>query len=209
MLKLGVNEPEIVEVSAAEPELNRPYNTNNNNNRNWNNNNNNRNWNNNNNNRNWNNNRNNNSNYNRNNNRQNNAENPQVNLLSTPPQKPYDIVPNVWNTPANVTIGELLTNPTYRRDLQTTLNMVENRDVLEVEPITTTALKMNARIGDFVISTTPDSGSATSVISSSLTERLGLTVQQIPVQKVRTLIHKVEISGAIENVPIQIGQART
>ena len=47
MLKLEVNEPEIVEVSAAKPELNRPYNTNNNNNsRNWNNNNNNRNWNN-------------------------------------------------------------------------------------------------------------------------------------------------------------------
>src|SRR3989337_3961433 len=32
MLKLGVNKPEIVEVSAAEPELNRPYNINNNSN---------------------------------------------------------------------------------------------------------------------------------------------------------------------------------
>src|SRR3989337_2960721 len=97
--------------------------------------------------------------------------------------------------------GRIINKPTYQRDLQTALNMVENRDVLEVEPITTTTLKINIRIGEFVISTTPDSGSATSVISSSLTERLGLTVQQIPVQKVRTLIHKVEISGAIENVP--------
>jgi len=74
MLKLGVNEPEIVEISTAEPVLNRPYNTNNNqssnnNNRNWNNN-----RNNNNNNRNWNNNRNNNNN-NRNRNNDNNNRN--------------------------------------------------------------------------------------------------------------------------------------
>ena len=75
-----------------------------------------------------------------------------------------------------MTIGELLTNPTYRRDLQTALNTVENRDVLEVEPITTTALKMNIRIGEFVISATPDSGSATSVISSTLAKRISLIV---------------------------------
>ena len=106
-------------------------------------------------------------------------------------------------------MGELLTNPTYRRDLQTALNTVENRDVLEVEPITTTALKMNVRIGEFVVSTTPDSGSATSVISSSLAKRIGLTVQDIPVQRVRTLNHQVEIIGAVENAPIQIGQAET
>jgi hypothetical protein len=106
-------------------------------------------------------------------------------------------------------MGELLTNPTYRKDLQTALNTVENRDVLEVEPITTTALKMNIRIEEFVISTTPDSGSATSVISSSLAKKIGLTVQDIPVQRVRTLSHKVEIIGAVENAPIQIGQAKT
>ena len=104
-------------------------------------------------------------------------------------------------------MGELLVNPTYRRDLQTALNTVENRDVLEVEPITTTALKMNVRIGEYVVSATPDSGSATSVISSSLAEKIGLTVQDIPIQRVRTLNHQVEIIGAVENAPMQIGQA--
>ena len=68
---------------------------------------------------------------------------------------------------------------------------------------------MNVRIGEFVISTTPDSGSATSVISSALATKIGLKVQSIPVQKVRTLNHQVEIIGAIENASIQIGQTKT
>src|SRR5687767_637558 len=67
MLKLGVDKPEVVEISAADPPLNRPYNNNNNRTNNWNNNRPN-NWNNNNNNRsnNWNNNKQNNQNGNNN-----------------------------------------------------------------------------------------------------------------------------------------------
>ena len=40
------------------------------------------------------------------------VETTEINGMSIPPIKDYNIVPTVWNTPVNVTVGELLANPT-------------------------------------------------------------------------------------------------
>ena len=123
---------------------NRNNNQNNNNNpfRNNNNNNNNNNRNNNNNPFRNNNNNNNNSNNNNNNNPFRNNP-PQVNLaethvLSLPPTKPYDIIPDLWNAPVNTTVGSLISSgqTDFSLDVLTALNTNRNRipDVQVTEP---------------------------------------------------------------------------
>src|ERR1043165_5548002 len=160
---------------------------NNNNNRgSWNNNNRNNNQNNNNpfrnNNNNWNNNHNNNNNPFRNNNNNNNPpsqnnnnnnnnnnnpfrNNPsQVNLaethvLSLPLTKPYDIIPDLWNTPVNTTVGSFISSgqTDFSLDVLTALNTNRNRipDVQATEPISITAMKMKIRVKDQLVVATP------------------------------------------------------
>lgn len=147
------------------------------------------------------------------NNRRNNQDQgqPQVNnldlhLLSTPPQKPYDIVPDVWNAPAHATIGELLSNQGYRKDLQTALNTIDNRDVLSIDPVTTTALKMNIRLGNQRIKAIPDSGAALSIITTTLQKKLNLNYTPIAGQNVQALNSEARVIGVMEDTPIKIGQ---
>src|SRR5687768_5426094 len=47
-------------------------------------------------------------------------------VQSTPPIKDYDVVPDIWNAQVHVTVGELLTNDTYRTQALTALNTVHN-----------------------------------------------------------------------------------
>src|ERR1043165_4084799 len=57
----------------------------------------------------------------------NNVGNWGINMLLIPPVREYDIVSDIWNTHAHVTMGELLANNTYREELRTALNTVGNR----------------------------------------------------------------------------------
>src|ERR1044072_5752996 len=197
---------------------NRNNNQNNNNNpfRNNNNNNNNRNNNNNNNNpfRNNNNNNNNNSNNNNNNNGNPFRNNPpQVNMaethvLSLPPTKPYDIIPDLWNAPVNTTVGSLISSgqTDFSFDVLTALNTNRNRipDVQATEPISTTAMKMKIRVKDQLVVATPDTGAAISIISSFLAEQLELNILPIPAQKIQALNSQTQVARVIEDASLQI-----
>ena len=109
----------------------------------------------------------------------NNIEVPEVQALSSPPIRNYDIVPDVWNQHAHVTVEELLANGEYRRDPMTALNIMDNRSINKVEQPTTTALTMNVRIGEEVQKVIPDSGAAVSVISQKLVAKHGFVIKKL------------------------------
>src|ERR1043165_7235057 len=89
----------------------------------------------------------------------------EINLMSTPPIKDYDIVPDIWNAPAKVTVGELLANPQYRAELLTAINTIENREPRSnVNNVSkTTALFMRVRINEHKTKVIPDSGVVVSI----------------------------------------------
>src|ERR1043165_4185135 len=145
-----------------------------------------------------------------NNNNQNRSNNPfevnnlMVNGLSTPPIKAYDIVPDVWNQPAKVTIGELLENQQYRQDLQTALNTMDNR---EINVLDTTALYMNVKINGEFRKAIPDSGAATSVIDQATVTKLGLIMTSYQGENLQALESGIRVIGEVLQPQIQIGQA--
>jgi hypothetical protein len=112
-------------------------------------------------------------------------ETTEVNGLSVPPIKDYDIVPTIWNTLTNATVGELLANPHYRNELLTAIHTMENRELGErnINQVhsKTTALYMTVRVNGKRIQVIPDSRAAVSIISDTTAENLGLKVS--PVQK--------------------------
>ena len=128
-------------------------------------------------------------------------------MLSTPPIKPYDIVPDIWNKSANVTVGELLANNEYRNDLQTILNTMSNKSVNNLDHITTTALTMKINVGKKVVKTIPDSGAAISVISQGLAKRLGLTIEKVEKSDLRALAGNIKTIGVVRNAPLKIATA--
>src|SRR6185369_10645805 len=76
-------------------------------------------------------------------------------VVTLPPVKQYDIVPDIWNQHAHVTVGELLANEQYRQGLRTALNSLDNRtpdsnnpfnNINQVRKIKTTALTMAVKI---------------------------------------------------------------
>src|ERR1044071_7798146 len=94
----------------------------------------------------------------------------EINGLSIPPVKDYDIVPIVWNTQANVTVGELLANPHYRNELLTAIHIMENREssgrINQVNS-KTTALYMTIRLNGQRILVIFDSGATVFIISDT------------------------------------------
>ena len=131
-----------------------------------------------------------------------------TNALSAPPKKAYDIIPDIWNAPAKVTIGELLSNDEYRNDLRTALNTIENYDVNEIKKVETTALAMKVKINGQLVDVTPDSGAALSVISQGLAKKLKLNITPVQENDLRALNSNVRVVGAVEQAPIQIQQAK-
>jgi predicted aspartyl protease len=129
-------------------------------------------------------------------------------LLSQPPIDHYDVVKDVWNAPVNTRVGTLLSNPQYRGQLMTALNTVEDREIFEAEPITTTAAKMKIKINGRVIPATPDSGAALSIISDSLAEQLGLKWDNTKERPVQALSSTTQILGVIEEPKMSIGGAK-
>src|SRR3989337_1010368 len=138
----------------------------------------------------------------------NNIEVPEVQALSSPPIRNYDIVPDVWNQHAHVTVRELLANGEYRKDLMTALNTMDNRSVNQVERATTTALTMNVRIGEEVQTVIPDSGAAVSVISQKLAVKHEFVIKKLEEKELRAIGHEIRIIGIVEKVPLTIGTAK-
>ena len=136
----------------------------------------------------------------------------EVHLLSLPPIQPYDIIPDIWNTPVKTTVGSLLAGGTtdYSRDVLTALNITINQqhEVQNTEPISTTAMKMKVKVNDQLIVSTPDTGAAISIISSSLAKQLNLTALPMPPQKIHALNSQTQVIGVIEDAPIKIQQAK-
>jgi predicted aspartyl protease len=141
-------------------------------------------------------------------------ENTTVNGVSVPPIKDYDIVPTIWNTPANATVGELLANSHYRNELLTAIHTMENRESsgqnINQVHTRTTALYMTVRINEKRVQVIPDSGAAVSIVSDTTAENLGLKV--FPVQKCNLsafgnpleVLGKTEAILKIENVEMLV-----
>ena len=92
----------------------------------------------------------------------------EINGLSTPPIKDYDIVPTIWNTPANVMVGKLLANPHYRNELLTAIHTMKNKETSEnINQINTktTALYMTVRLNGKRIQVIPNSRATVSIVS--------------------------------------------
>ena len=110
-------------------------------------------------------------------------EETEINGLSVPLIKEYDIVPTIWNTPANIIIGELLANPHYQNKLFTAIHTMENRKALgKINQIDskTTALYMTVRLNGKRIQVILDSGVAVSIISDTIAKNLYLVVKLAP-----------------------------
>ena len=61
---------------------------------------------------------------------------------------------------------------------------------------------------DQLVVATSDTEAAISIISSFLAEQLGLTILPIPVQRIQALNSQTQVAGVIENVSLQIQQAK-
>src|ERR1044072_3202171 len=79
----------------------------------------------------------------------------ETHVLSLPPTKPYDIIPDLWNAPVNTTVGSLISSgqTDFSLDVLTALNTNQNRilDVKATEPISTTAMKMKIRVKEQLV----------------------------------------------------------
>ena len=107
-----------------------------------------------------------------------------------------------------MTVGSLLSTGSndYSRDLLTTINMIQNRDLQanEIEPINTTAMKMKLRVKDKVIVAIPNTGAAMSIISDSLAKVLGLPILPINLVKVQVLNNITTMIRVIDKPPLKI-----
>ena len=65
-------------------------------------------------------------------------------------------------------------------------------------------MKMKIRIKDQLVVATPDMGVAILIISFFLAEQLGLTILSIPAQRIQALNSQTQVSGVIEDAPLQI-----
>src|ERR1043166_164926 len=102
----------------------------------------------------------------------------------------------------------LLSNESYRQDLSTALNTINNININEVEPIDTTAIKITVRINQQTIQATLDSGAAMSIISNQLARKLNLIVRPTTPTQVQALNSTTAICEVIEDAPIQIGDVK-
>src|SRR3989337_2606010 len=137
------------------------------------------------------------------------VNNVEVQAISTPPVKPYNIVPDIWNHPANVTIGELLANEKYRNDLQTALNTMKNKSVNNLDHSKLTALTRKVNVNGEVYKAIPDSGAAISVISIKLVKKMGLEdkIVQEDSSKLRALAGHISTRRVIKDAPLKIATA--
>src|ERR1044072_8834597 len=89
------------------------------------------------------------------------------------------------------------------------MNTIQNRDsqVNEIEPINTIVMKMKLRIKDKVITATPDTSAAMSIISNSLVKELGLLILPINPIKVQALNNITTMIEVIDEPPLKIQQA--
>jgi len=118
-------------------------------------------------------------------------------------------------------MGELLANDTYREELRTALNTVENRQPApqnrQIEPpqtnnpfrnlvgnISTTALTMTVQIGSQREDVIPDSGAAVSVITRTKAQQLGLTVVNNPDMNLTAYGNPLGVVGVVKDAPLQI-----
>ena len=126
----------------------------------------------------------------------------EVNRLSVPPIKDYDIVPTIWNTPTNATVGELLANPHYRNELLTAIHTMENhessgRNINQVHS-KTTALYMTVRANGKRIQVIPNSGAAVSIVSDTTAKDLGLKISPVQKRNLSAFGNPLEVLGKTE-----------
>ena len=140
-------------------------------------------------------------------------------MQSTPPIKEYDIVPDVWNTHAHVTVGELLANDQYREELRTALHTIDNHTATPpvnkknlfnnlVGNVRNNALTMAVRIANVVEDMIPDSGAAVSVITRKKAIQLGLNIDPVNTLNLTAYGSPLGVVGTIREAPLRIKDAK-
>ena len=127
----------------------------------------------------------------------------EINGLLTSPIKKYDIVSTIWNTSANVIVGELLANPHYRNELLTAIYTIENREIsgnVNQVNFKTTALYMTVRLNDKRIQVILDSRAAVSIISDITVRDLGLKVYPVQKRNLNAFRNPLKVLGKTEAI---------
>src|ERR1044072_5321246 len=127
----------------------------------------------------------------------------EINGLSIPLVKDYDIVSTVWNTQANVTVGELLANLHYRNELLTAIHTMENRKSSgKVNQVNskTTALYMPVQLNGKRIQVISDSEAAVSIILDMTARNMGLKVYPVPKRNLSAFRNPLEVLGKTEAI---------
>ncbi|KAG0925751.1 hypothetical protein G6F57_016605 [Rhizopus arrhizus] len=132
------------------------------------------------------------------------------------PDVSYDIVTDVLDKPANISVRDLISStPRYRRDLigacrpkrmsTKTNETQQTMAIMEDEDINTTAVYSKTSIGDHNVKTLIDCGAAKTCMSKALADALKLKIDA-PSESIFTLGNgtKQPALGIIYDVPIEV-----
>ena len=119
-----------------------------------------------------------------------------------PSIKDYDIVLDIWNTSAKVTVRELLANPQYRAELLTVIYIIKNwgSNSNMNQVIKTTALYVKVHINSQKTKIIPNSKAAISIIRKKRTQKLRLKIQLTPSRKLSAFGNLLNIIGQTKAV---------
>ena len=120
----------------------------------------------------------------------------------------YDILEDLWSTPAHVTYGQLFQDPKYKAQIM----KIFEEEIELVQALTpkqqrsTQSLKAYIRIAGTPLSTLIDTGASVCVISEDLAKKLRLRIEPNDGTKVAPLGggSKVKVIGLISNAPIAV-----